>query len=82
MRIASGFIRTHMRIKAQDSKAHKPYKMRASHALANMFCWILLPLLRIDRKFLKEGAMDFFSRGRGGAGWGRIGGENTHIHSF
>ena len=65
-----------MRIKAQDSKVRKPYKMRASHALAICSVGFYYHYCALIENILKEGAMDFFSRGRGGRRWGRIGGEN------
>ena len=70
-----------MRIKAQDSKVRKPYKMRASHALAICSVGLYYHYCALIENFLKEHAMDF-SRGRGGAAGGVLGAQNTHIHSF
>ena len=71
-----------MRIKAQDSKAHKPYKMRASHALAICSVGFYYHYCALIENFLKEGAMDFFSRGRGGVGGGVLGAKITRMRSL
>ena len=62
-----------MRIKAQDSKVCKPYKMRASHALAICSVGFYYHYCALIENFLKEGAIVFFSRGRGGVGGGVLG---------
>jgi hypothetical protein len=75
-----------MRIKAQDSKVRKPYKIRASHALAICSVGFYYHYCALIENFLKERAMDFFSRGRGGAAGGATGGvlgaKITHMRSF
>ena len=69
-----------MRIKAQESKVRKPYKMRASHALAICSVGFYYHYCALIENFLKEHAMDFFPR-PWGRRWGRIGGSK-HSHSL
>ena len=51
-----------MCVKAQDSKVHTPYEMRILHTFAKYSEGINYRYCALIENFLKEDAMDFFSK--------------------